>query len=95
MRAAELRAAELRGAAAAHQSMPMSEVCAAAESRTARWSGAMNVPLASYTWTSQSSVQNRMLRPSGDQHTWASRVFSSFPQSRLPSTEPTITIPSS
>ena len=94
MRAAELRAAELRGAAA-HQSMPMSEVCAAAESRTARWSGAMNVPLASYTWTSQSSVQNRMFRPSGDQHTWASRVLSSFPHSRLPSTEPTITIPSS
>ena len=55
----------------------------------------MKVPLASYTWTSQSSVQNRMFRPSGDQHTWASRVLSSFPHSRLPSTEPTITIPSS
>jgi len=45
--------------------------------------------------TSHCGVQKMSERPSGDHCTCASCILSSLPHSRLPSTEPTMTAPSS
>ena len=75
--------------------MPMSDVADAASSRQKSGSFAMKLPVVSYTCTSHCSVQKSRLRPSGDHCTCASCVLSSLPHSLFPSTEPTMTAPSS
>jgi len=53
------------------------------------------LPAASYSQTSPARVAKRMNFSSGDHSSSARRLSSSLPHSRLPSTPPTMTAPSS